>query len=215
VFGFSVPELWSIGPDWNPLHLMGFLGAFLGVFSATKKAMIPLRLVAIASAIAFAIYYFWKQDWLNFLIYSIVFMSNILRLREMLELAQTMKSLTSTDFPVETLRPFMKSINFKPEAALFRKQDNATDAYYIVSGRVHLPEIETELGPGSLVGEMGLFSDRQARAYTVVAMNNVVALKISYHDLQELCLQNPAFGISLFKLIVRRQVANQKNVASA
>jgi CRP/FNR family transcriptional regulator, cyclic AMP receptor protein len=199
----------NIISGFSLIDLIGFAAAILAVFAASKESMIPLRVVTIVSTLAFCGYYIAQQDWMKATIYGMVTLLNISRLRQMIALAHQTKSLTKTDFPFETLKPFMKSESFEPEAVLFRKGEKSEVAYYIVSGNVNLPELAIDLGPGSLVGEMGMFGDSQTRSLTIVARDNVTVLKIPYHDLQELCLQSPSFGLSLFKLIVRRQVENQ------
>jgi CRP/FNR family transcriptional regulator, cyclic AMP receptor protein len=198
----------------TPLEFFAFCGAILAVFSAFKKAMIPLRIVTILSTLAFCTYFFLSKNWAFGLFYAALTLLNLLRLRDMIALSRQTKELTKTDFPYETLQAFMASKNFEPEAALFRKGDLSDAAYYIVSGHVTLPEMQIDLGPGNLVGEMGLFGEKQARSLTVVAKDKVVALKIPYYALQELCLQNPSLGLSLFKLIVRRHVENQNRVSN-
>jgi CRP/FNR family transcriptional regulator, cyclic AMP receptor protein len=191
------------------IDMLGFAAAILAILAASKKAIIPLRIAAIASSLAFAIYYFFESQWVSLCVHGVTALCNIVRLQQMIELTRQTKAITTSDLPLETLKPFMKKTQFEPGAALFRKGTISDAAYYIISGEVQLPEIQVKLGPGNFVGEMGLFSENQTRTFTIVALTNVVALKISYHDLQELCLQNPSFGLSLFKLITRRQVANQ------
>jgi CRP/FNR family transcriptional regulator, cyclic AMP receptor protein len=207
IFGIALSSI-------TPLQALAFTGAFLAVFSALNKSMIPLRIVAILSTTSVAAYTFMTKDLVFGALYSLLIFLNTLRLREMLALSNQTRGLEKSDFPYEALKAFMKSQKFAPEAALFRKGDIANEAYYIVSGHVALPEMDIDLGPGSLVGEMGLFGEKQARSLTVVAKDHVTALKIPYYDLQELCLQNPAFGLDLFKLIVRRQVENQNRFSN-
>jgi CRP-like cAMP-binding protein len=46
---------------------------------------------------------------------------------------------------------------------LFNVNDPAHALYYVLEGTLHLPEVDKELGPGSIIGEFALFSDTGRR----------------------------------------------------
>jgi sulfate permease, SulP family len=60
-----------------------------------------------------------------------------------------------------------------------------------------------ELGPGTVVGEIGVLS-RSHRTATVVARTDCVLGRISAGDFDRLYFTNPALGLSLIRLIVER-----------
>jgi len=57
---------------------------------------------------------------------------------------------------------------FKAGEVLFRKGDLADEIVYIASGEIRLKEADQLLGPGELIGEIGLFSPEKTRTQTVV-----------------------------------------------
>ena len=51
--------------------------------------------------------------------------------------------------------------------------------YYIVSGRCHLKEIDIEIQPGTLVGEIGFLTPEHTRTQTIECLDEVHALTIT------------------------------------
>jgi CRP-like cAMP-binding protein len=67
-----------------------------------------------------------------------------------------------------------------------------------------LPERGIVLGPGEIIGEIGIFSPFQARTTSAICETAVTALVLSHHKVLELYYQNPAFGLYLGRMIIRR-----------
>jgi hypothetical protein len=74
--------------------------------------------------------------------------------------------------------------------------------YVILAGSVRLVEIEVVLGPGALVGEMGIFAPDHRRTGTALCETEVEIGSISDEKALQLYYQNPAFGFSLFRLVM-------------
>ena len=66
------------------------------------------------------------------------------------------------------LLPHMKRRRFKAGEVLFRKGEVADKLIYIASGQLRLAEIDRTVGPGELLGEIGLFSPDKLRTQTLV-----------------------------------------------
>jgi len=82
----------------------------------------------------------------------------------------------------------------------------------VVSGRLRLVELDLEIDPGQLVGEIGLFSPARSRTFGATAVEDVELLAIGDRDLQQLYYQNPRFGFYLIQLVTRRLVVNMERL---
>jgi CRP-like cAMP-binding protein len=73
---------------------------------------------------------------------------------------------------------------------------------------VRLTELKVEVGKGSMVGEIGLFSPHRARSATAVAVTAVDVLAIAEDRVMALYNDNREFALYLVALITQRLVAN-------
>jgi CRP-like cAMP-binding protein len=102
-----------------------------------------------------------------------------------------------TQIAEQWLKPYMGDV-------LFRKGDPSTAMFYTISGRYRLPEIRKEIGPGQIIGEIGLIAPDKKRTLTFEAIEDGVLLTISYSQVNQLYYQNPEFGFYLLRLIGER-----------
>ena len=99
---------------------------------------------------------------------SALLLVNAYRLWDLQRLLRALKQ-ANADTPIKDwLLPHMKKKRFAAETILFKKGDMAHQLIYIRSGTVRIPEINQTLGPGDLVGEIGLFSEDRRRTATVI-----------------------------------------------
>jgi CRP/FNR family transcriptional regulator, cyclic AMP receptor protein len=67
-----------------------------------------------------------------------------------------------------------------------------------------LSELGTVIGPGNVIGELGIISAQNRRTQTVECIENGQALTIGYDQVRQLYFQNPKFGFYLLRLIGER-----------
>ena len=91
---------------------------------------------------------------------------------------------------------------------LFYKDEKAEDMLYIVSGRFKLVESGIELPVGAIVGELGMLSPSNVRTQTLECVEAGVILSVSYSKVEELYVQNPAFGFYFLRLASARLFQN-------
>jgi len=91
---------------------------------------------------------------------------------------------------------------------LFYKDEKADSMYYIVSGRFILVESGTELPVGAIVGELGMLSPSNVRTQTLECIEAGLVLSVSYTQVEELYVQNPAFGFYFLRLASARLFEN-------
>jgi CRP/FNR family cyclic AMP-dependent transcriptional regulator len=69
-------------------------------------------------------------------------------------------------------------------------------------------EINITLGPGDLVGEIGMFSSEQVRTATVRCSSDVELMSIAKQHMAQICFQNPGISFYLLSLITNRLLAD-------
>src|SRR5207237_4237026 len=84
----------------------------------------------------------------------------------------------------------------------------ADSMFYIVSGRFILVESGIELPVGAIVGELGMLSPSNARTQTLECIEAGLVLSVSYTQVEELYVQNPAFGFYFLRLATARLFEN-------
>jgi hypothetical protein len=190
------------------VELWGFAAAAAGLYAFYVRTIIPLRIAAILANALAMVYSVSKGTYPTFLLNAILLPLNFVRLRAMWNLVHEVDTAVKGDLNVEWLRPYMRPRNFQPGDFLMRKDDVATEAFYIVSGDVELVEINKVVGPGTLLGEIGLFTPENRRTLSVRCKTEVHTATISYEQFKELYFQNPQFGFALLRLIVARLHGN-------
>ena len=195
--------------NFHPMELFGWAAAACSLFAFYSKTMIPLR-IAVIAANAFAIVFAMYNHNIPNLIGSLILLPlNVVRLREMQRLTSDVRRAhTRGELDIDWLKPFMKPIELKVGDSIFEKGADADSAYVVADGQVSLPDLGVILGPGSLFGEMGLFSSTGKRMSGARAISDVRIYRITYDDFEQLYFQNPQFGLYLVRLMVRRMETN-------
>ena len=190
----------------------GTAGAvFASVFvvaTTTMRTMIPLRvfgmltnLVLIATAIP-------ARNYPVILVQLVVLGLNSYRLHQMLQLVRDVKRSVSSNLSMEWLKPFMTERKCAAGEVLFYKDEKADSMYYIVSGRYRLVESGIELPVGAIVGEFGMLSPSNVRTQTLECIEGGTILSVTYDQVEQLYVQNPAFGFYFLKLVSARLFEN-------
>jgi hypothetical protein len=184
------------------------VGIVLTVVQYWMKTMIPLRIVGITTNVFFLIYSSLAGIYPTLILNCIVLPLNLYRLHEMRELIRRTKRAARSDLDMTWLQPFMTRRRTKAGQVLFRKGDLAEAMYLVVSGRFLLQEINLELQPGAVVGELGLLQPDGVRTLSLVSVDDGEILALSYEKFEELYFQNPEFGLSFLKLTSKRLFEN-------
>ena len=187
---------------------LGFVAGVLYIASHYMKTMVPLRLCEIASNALFVVYGALYPSWPTLALYGILVPLNSLRLYEMLQLVKKVRTASQSDLSMDWLKPFMHKHSYNQGAVLFRKGDHAEEMFYIVTGRCRITELGLELSAGHMVGELGFLTPEHQRTQTVVCVDDVEMLAISYDKVRELYFQNPSFGFYLLRLASERLLQN-------
>jgi CRP-like cAMP-binding protein len=109
---------------------------------------------------------------------------------------------------MDWLKPFMHKRSYRKGDVLFNKGDHADELFYVVSGSCQVRELNLELSPGQIVGELGFLTTDHRRTQTVECIEDVEVLAITYDKVSELYFQNPTFGFYFLRLTSKRLLQN-------
>ena len=193
---------------------IGYLASLLVFCTFYMKTMIPLRCVAIASNVVFMTYGLTGRIYPVFVLHAVLLPLNLRRLRQMRTLIQRVREASGGNLSMEWLIPLMTRQKLEAGHVLFRMGDPASSMYLILEGTVRITELGVVLGPGALVGEMGVFAQDNRRTGTAVCENDVEVGAISDAKVMQLYYQNPAFGFYMFRLVLQRMLENQRGATA-
>jgi CRP-like cAMP-binding protein len=170
--------------------------------------MIPLRVFAILTNIVLIATAIPSHNYATLVLHSVLLPLNSYRLHQMLQLVRDVKRSVSSDLSMEWLKPFMTERTCAAGEVLFYKDEKADSMYYIVSGRFKLVESGIELPVGAIVGEFGMISPSNTRTQTLECIEGGLILSVSYDQVEQLYVQNPAFAFYFLRLASARLFQN-------
>jgi CRP/FNR family cyclic AMP-dependent transcriptional regulator len=179
------------------------------------KSMLPLRLMALAANIFFVVYGYLEAALPSLLLYATMIPINAKKVWEIKKLVRAIEH-AKADTPVsEWLLPHMTRRVAKAGTTLWHKGDMATEMLYVESGQLNLLEYDETIGPGSLIGEIGLFAPDKRRTRTIVCATECTLFVLSAEAMALLYYENPKLGYHVMRLIVARLIhdvdlANQR-----
>lgn len=184
--------------------LLGY-GAAAAVFlSFSMKNMLTLRLIALASNVAFFSYALAEGLAPILILHGLLFPLNLLRLAQMQRVVQQAEDAIEERANFAWLLPLGEKQVLEEGAILFRKGDPADAMFVVGEGEVEIVEYGAVLGRGDLFGEIGLFSRDAKRSATVRARTKATLARISDARVRRLHYDNPGFAYQLTRLIADR-----------
>lgn len=201
--------------------IIGLLGCLFYLASHSQKQMISLRVLAVTSNVIFIIFSvmhanfdIWQLIRMpEFLLNVVLLPINSKRLLEIIRLTKQIEQATVASPVSEWLLPHMYLRKHKAGEVIFRKGDLAYEIVYVAMGRLKLQEIDHYLGPGELIGEIGLFSIEKVRTMTVICETDCELYTMTDEMIYRLYYQNPKLGFFFMRLIVERLLADVRRGA--
>jgi hypothetical protein len=192
----------------NFANILALVGAGLFVATLMVRTIVPLRILGIVSNIFFIAYGALAGVIPTFLLYLLSLPINIIRLRQMLTLVKRARLSAQGDLSMDWLRPYMSPRKYRKDEVLFHKGEIAKEMFLTVTGKFLVTEIEIELPPGRMMGELGFVAPTNRRTQTVQCVEDGEVLTITYEKLLELYFQNPEFGYYFLRLTSERLLQN-------
>jgi hypothetical protein len=188
--------------DW--LEVSGYAASLLVFVTFYMKTMIPLRLLGIASNIAFMTYGFGEGLYPVLILHAILLPLNCVRLFEMRVLIKRVRDAAGGDLSMEWLIPFVRRRSAHAGDVVFRKGDQATEMYLVLAGSIRIVDVGVTVGPGAVLGEIGIFAPTRQRMDTAVCETDVDLGVVANDKILQLYHQNPKFGFYLIRLVIER-----------
>ena len=182
------------------------------------KTMVPLRILGMASNVFFIAYGYLQPAMPILILHAVLLPMNAFRLHQMLRLTRQVAEASRGDLTLDWLKPYGSRRRVRPGEVLFAKGEAADRMAFVLDGRLRIEELGVELGPGEVVGELGLIAPGGVRTRTVECAEAGDILEITYDQVRQLYFQNPAFGFSFLQLTARRlfdTIARQEAAAAA
>ena len=184
-----------------------FASVFL-VATTTMRTMIPLRLFSILTNLVLIATAIPVHNYPTIVLQVVVLGLNSYRLHQMLQLVRDVKRSVSSNLSMDWLKPFLTERKCRAGEVLFYKDEKADSMFYIVSGHYRLVESGIELAVGAIVGEFGMLSPSNVRTQTLECIADGLILSVTYDQVEQLYVQNPAFGFYFLKLVTARLFEN-------
>jgi hypothetical protein len=189
-------------------NMFALVGAAFFVATLLTHTMVPLRVANMIGCAFFAIFGALTGAVTTFLLYFLMIPINAYRLRQMLALVKKARTATQGDTSMEWLKPFMTDRKYRKGDILMKKGELANEMLLTVTGKFRVVEINVELPPGRLMGELGFLTLDNRRTATIECIEEGRVLTIGYEKLLEIYFQNPQFGYYFLVLTSQRLLEN-------
>jgi len=122
-----------------------------------------------------------------------------------------------SDEELERLIPMLAERSFRPRQVLFQAGDPPERVYLLLKGRVKIYQVAENgkeiildvVGKGGVVGDMAIVEDNE-RIACAAAIDDTVAVSISWEDFSHLLQQSPKLGFAMMELMARRLAGMQR-----
>jgi CRP/FNR family transcriptional regulator len=123
-----------------------------------------------------------------------------------------------SDEELERLIPMLSERSFRPRQLLFSAGDPPERVYLLLKGRVKIYQVAENgkefildvVGKGGVVGDMAIVEDGE-RTACAQAIDETVAVSISWEDFSHLLQQSPRLGFAMAELMARRLAGMQRS----
>jgi CRP-like cAMP-binding protein len=181
------------------------VAALLVIVSAFVRTMIPLRWLAVGSNVGFIVYGLVHPSLLMVALHAVLLPVNLWRVRQMVQLTRRVSASTADPQQMALwLRPYMRSRRYKAGARIFELGAQADRLYFLVDGRVDLPEVGRHLQAGQMFGEIAFFAPDRRRSASARCATDCTVMSIDEDTFKQLVYQNPDFGLEVVRMIAGR-----------
>jgi CRP/FNR family cyclic AMP-dependent transcriptional regulator len=117
---------------------IGYVASGLVFLTFCMKTMMPLRLLAIASNVAFISYGTANGLVPIIVLHTLLLPMNAVRTWQIWHLVRRTRESQITELSIEDLLPHMAEESFRSGEMIFQKGDTSAKLYYLSQGRVHI-----------------------------------------------------------------------------
>jgi len=172
------------------------------------KTIITLRVVAMIGNVLYLTYGIHAELGNIILLHGALLPMNAFRLSQSVALRRKLHRMAHTEFDPKPLLSLMVRETKSAGDMIFARGDIANDMYYLVEGRMHIDELDLDLEPGQMIGEIALFTPSKARTQTIRCIEPCTLMRMTEEKVFQLYAENPEFGLYVTKMMVARLVSN-------
>lgn len=185
-------------------HYLGYVASAFAAGAFVMQRMIPLRLMIIVANVLFIAYALIIGEMILLAIHAVLLPINLWRLQQMRTLIKRVERASDGQIAIDWLTQFMKRKRVRAGLIVFAKGEEANELFYVASGKFRLIEIQKDVEPGGVVGELGLLAPGNKRSMSLQCIEDGELLVASYDQVNELYFQNPEFGYYFLRLVASR-----------
>ncbi len=107
----------------------------------------------------------------------------------------------------DLLRDSVDVVTLQPGQILFKEGDESASMYVVRRGTLSIRSgriVYEEVGPGGIVGEMGIVERLMPRSAMVYALTDCELIEINEEQFLHLVEQRPAFALMVMRILSRR-----------
>ncbi len=193
---------------------LGYLGGLLTLATFSMTTMLRLRMVGIAANFAFISYGVLAHVYPVMLLHIALLPLNLWRLNQLLQLTRLIENASTANRSLDWLKPFVGRKATKAGDVLFRIGEPAVELLIVLRGQFRAIEADVVLGPGDVIGELGLITREKKRTQTVVCEQDGLLLLLTYDEVRQMYYQDPKFGFFLLELVAERLISDADRMAN-
>lgn len=221
---YLVPMLDAITQQWERLAAAAMqpseavalasaaVAGLLVIVSAFVRTMIPLRWLAVGSNVGFMVYGALYPNPLMVVLHSVLLPVNMVRVLQMVRLTRRVKATAAPEQIGIWLRPYMRSSKHRQDDVIFERGEPAKRLYFLVEGRVELPDVGRVLRAGQMFGEIAFFTPDGRRSSRAVCLEGCTVMSLDEATFLQVIHQNPDFGIEVLRLVAGRLAADMQRL---
>lgn len=193
------------------VEIAGYIGGAITVWAMYGKTIIPLRIGVVCGNVVLIMFGILGGSIPTVALHGVLLPLNAFRLYQMIMVVRKLHHNAHIGGSLDIVTPFMKKETVRQGTELFHKDDISDRIIVIESGAIRLDEINVTIGPGDVLGEIGVFTPDNKRTATALCETDCVLHTLSYEMFMQLYYQNPEMGMALVRIIVGRLLQNWKN----
>lgn len=188
----------------DPVDIVGYIAGGLVLATFYLQTMLKLRIVAIFSNIAFITYGALTHAVPILVLHTLLLPLNVTWLLQMRRLIKRIVASAHADKSLAPMIQFIKTSRLPANTMLFAQGDPADALYYVLKGQLMTVTHKVVLGPGSVIGEIGIFMPAHTRSDTVICKTDVELGSITAAKARVLFFEHPEFAAYLARIIAER-----------
>jgi hypothetical protein len=191
-----VPSFW--------IELAGYLACGLVFTTFCMRRLLPLRLLAIASNMAFILYALLAGLMPILLLHATLLPLNLWRGIEAFRDRTRVPSAYSHEAAIDALLPGMTRRDMKAGSQIFSRGDPADGLYYLAHGKVVIAGNDRFLTAGAIFGEAGLFTQTRQRTTSAQCLTDCTLFTADRATVVRVAQTTPAVGLFLAERMAAR-----------